>query len=866
MSLLNSHEIYELKEPGLFDPVWYLENYPDVSLSGIDPLEHYLGIGIHLGRYPDPGITNIKNRSIKTESIEKNSTPFLGIRESNGVEFDSDFYKKAYPDVAESGCNLENHYLNHGKAEGRISSLRVKYPNNFSKKEKTVFIFTHEASYTGAPILTWNLCKNFLMEYNVVIISYGSGPLLGEFSRLGAFEVGPFPYSMSDLVLKMLSETHRPDFALVNSIESRYALAALSEMRIPSVALLHEFTYYTRPLHAFHECIYNATSTVFSTSVTMKSLISRFPELSSCKLLIEPQGKCETPKNPLNNDLDKSKLNVQGKINDILLLSEYIVIGLGTIQYRKGVDLFIESARQIMEHNPGISISFLWFGSGYSPQDDLAYSCYIEEQIISSGLENKINILPTNKDLTKLYRTATLLLVPSRLDPLPNVAIDAMTHGLPLCCFNEVNGIAEHLIDAGLEIECVSAPFDINNMAKQATSIINNHELRKRISDTIKCYASEKFQFSKYVERLKSIAKFSGESFSQMEIDFGVILDSNEFRPDFYLREEPPIKNVNKQKETYIRQYIKSYHSRCGIRKPCPGFNPMLYPISTTPDGVEMNPFAEFLRDGKPRGPWNYPIGCEHKVSKKEMENIIEQNSIALHVHCFYEEMFPDIIAKINKNICKPDLLISVPDNNIKRFVENEISNYEGNVVSVDVCPNRGRDIGPLISQYSQILLENYSIFGHFHTKRSLDNKASAMIIHQWYEFLSANILSHESRNSIDNIVYSLIGDQKLGLVFPDDPNVFGWSDNYSVANTLASVMGIKIKDGYFNFPLGTMFWAKTEALRKLLSLPYDWNDYPLEPIPNDGTILHAIERLLPYIVEDAGYNYCCTNIPGVSR
>ena len=26
-------------------------------------------------------------------------------------------------------------------------------------------------------------------------------------------------------------------------------------------------------------------------------------------------------------------------------------------------------------------------------------------------------------------------------------------------------------------------------------------------------------------------------------------------------------------------------------------------------------------------------------------------------------------------------------------------------------------------------------------------------------------------------------------------------------------------------------------------------NDYPLEPLPNDGTILHAIERLIPIIV-----------------
>lgn len=35
-----------------FDPVWYAETYPDVALSGIDPLEHYVKIGRVLNRPP----------------------------------------------------------------------------------------------------------------------------------------------------------------------------------------------------------------------------------------------------------------------------------------------------------------------------------------------------------------------------------------------------------------------------------------------------------------------------------------------------------------------------------------------------------------------------------------------------------------------------------------------------------------------------------------------------------------------------------------------------------------------------------------------------------------------------------------------
>jgi lipopolysaccharide biosynthesis protein len=38
------------KITSLFDPVWYLQNYPDVSASGLDPFEHFLKIGNLLGR------------------------------------------------------------------------------------------------------------------------------------------------------------------------------------------------------------------------------------------------------------------------------------------------------------------------------------------------------------------------------------------------------------------------------------------------------------------------------------------------------------------------------------------------------------------------------------------------------------------------------------------------------------------------------------------------------------------------------------------------------------------------------------------------------------------------------------------------
>lgn len=66
----------------------------------------------------------------------------------------------------------------------------------------------------------------------------------------------------------------------------------------------------------------------------------------------------------------------------------------------------------------------------------------------------------------------------------------------------------------------------------------------------------------------------------------------------------------------------------------------------------------------------------------------------------------------------------------------------------------------------------------------------------------------------------------------------------------------------YLDFPLGTMFWARAAALKPLAELGLTPDDYPEEPLPDDGTILHAIERLMPSIAHHAGFQTAGLRVP----
>jgi lipopolysaccharide biosynthesis protein len=118
----------------------------------------------------------------------------------------------------------------------------------------------------------------------------------------------------------------------------------------------------------------------------------------------------------------------------------------------------------------------------------------------------------------------------------------------------------------------------------------------------------------------------------------------------------------------------------------------------------------------------------------------------------------------------------------------------------------------------------------------------------------------------VDIIVDRFMSNRSLGLVFAEDPYLSDWDDNREIASALAARLQIGTLPPFFEFPNGTMFWARSDALQPLCALELAWDDYPDEPVPTDGTILHALERLFPFAARAAGYQFATTFVPGVTR
>lgn len=173
--------------------------------------------------------------------------------------------------------------------------------------------------------------------------------------------------------------------------------------------------------------------------------------------------------------------------------------------------------------------------------------------------------------------------------------------------------------------------------------------------------------------------------------------------------------------------------------------------------------------------------------------------------------------------------------------------------LDVRCFPNRGRDLAPFVAGFGEALL-THEYLAHIHGKRSPHSVYKT----DWRRQLLANLMGHE--HTVRGIFRCLQADTALGMVFPiyhhSLEGAISWGLNDEVAQGLGERLGLRISaERMMLFPAGSMFWARSAALRQLLGAGLTFDDFPAESGQVDATPAHALERLFGEIVYAGGYH-----------
>jgi glycosyltransferase involved in cell wall biosynthesis len=436
----------------------------------------------------------------------------LGIAPSTG--FDAGYYIRRNEDLRINPCSGLIHYTRHGAREGRqpvnFCSPPFLRPLTADPKRENIILAVHETSRTGAPILGWNIAIRLAAIYNVFTVRLGGGPLTTEFEALSVEVHGPFAQKCAGEVdiaygIPPLFEGRRFKYAIVNSIECRSSLQAFTKAGIPTVLLVHEFSSYVRPHKALVSAYQMASEIVFPAPIVAQSALDSDPALRTRSFHIVPQGMSLVP-----NSAEAKGAVKNSEIQTLAALRAsgvMIVLGAGSVVMRKGVDIFIEVASVVQRRASGRPVHFVWVGGGYRPREDLEYSLYLEEHLNRAGLEDHLTFVDAVTDLEPLYALADVFLLTSRLDPLPNVTIDAAMRGIPIVCFQDASGMADLLLKRPETRRGVVPHLDSGAAADVIAHLAADEAARQNLAEATQRYAAEIFDMDRYVAELDRLGR-----------------------------------------------------------------------------------------------------------------------------------------------------------------------------------------------------------------------------------------------------------------------------------------------------------------------------------------------------------------------
>jgi glycosyltransferase involved in cell wall biosynthesis len=299
----------------------------------------------------------------------------------------------------------------------------------------TILFISHDASRTGAPIslltVMRSLRSNLSNRFRIVLRA--GGPLEQQFRDLGDVHITDHA-GFSDSLLR--------DVCLIysNTITNGSFLKTLPYGQIPLITHVHELEYSMDRLGIdnFRE-VKAHTHHFIACSQCVAEALEKVHQIPSEKVSVIPESIVPSEiKSVWKSDNPGALRKALGIGTD-----ELVVLGSGTVDLRKGADIFVQLAERCSRRLP--NAVFLWIGAECS---DFSGG-FFQHDVAKLGLSGYLRFIGQTEDPYCFMALSDVLCLPSREDPLPLVMLEAGALGKPVLAFAGSGGAEEYCAQGG---------------------------------------------------------------------------------------------------------------------------------------------------------------------------------------------------------------------------------------------------------------------------------------------------------------------------------------------------------------------------------------------------------------------------------
>lgn len=364
--------------------------------------------------------------------------------------------------------------------------------------QKPLIVFVgHDATRTGAPISLLRLVEWFTSHAScpIEVILRNGGPLEDVYRKHAPVHVWNEPYpnrlDARRLLNKALRRLGHVDQALL-SRRQRAIVSGLARRRVgavfgntgltghiletlksalsvPVVTRIPELEAYMRRnnLDGSASRALALSDHFVAVSQAVKDNLVRRHGVAAERITVV-HGACAAPRLARGAGGLRSRLGIPE--------DAFVVGGCGTMDWRKGIDLFIQVANRVAKSPNCSGVYFCWIGSCVSEPSCLELHYEIELH----ALGGRLFFLGEVPDAAPCLADLDLFLLTSREDPFSLAMIEAARQGVPVVCFEGSGGAAE-FVDA--MVGAAVPMLDVGAMAQAVKELRTNPVRRAALAE-----------------------------------------------------------------------------------------------------------------------------------------------------------------------------------------------------------------------------------------------------------------------------------------------------------------------------------------------------------------------------------------------
>lgn len=426
-------------DPSAFNKHFYFAMNPDVQRSGVDAEEHYRMHGEREGRWPNPF-------------------------------FDPVYYAQHNPDINQHLTGLFTHYQKHGCREQRQSQ-----EGDLTEQGSVRILFVgHEASLTGAPKVLFETIRYFfeMNRFDITVVLLEGGHLLNSYKDVCHHL---FMFTNLDTLRNVLKPKYRCVF--LNTVVAGKFIEILHRFFVPIPDNIITYIHELGPTLERHldqlQALQLATKHWITVSEKCKTvLVNDYRIPPENVSVVFPYIDLTFARKLLRLPSTQQKQVVQVGRQELGIPDSdaFVIINCGTVDIRKGVDLFVETAKKVLETSGLLyPIYFVWIGH-VMPESDWYLDSMTEEE------KQRILFVGMKPNARDFLAVGDIFFLTSREDPHPLVVLEASAVSVPTVCFEQGTGITDFLqTDTGVRLPS----FDTDQACRELLELLHDTERRE---------------------------------------------------------------------------------------------------------------------------------------------------------------------------------------------------------------------------------------------------------------------------------------------------------------------------------------------------------------------------------------------------